>query len=183
MASHTTEYGEPRGVAGYIVHFTVTTFSGSLARSLDVYANDNGQLVLLTDESLDEIPNDTEIEALINQACDDGKLRRLAPSPADVYAGLAPTFTVRVPDASWEENDGMDDPSDRLRVTLMVNGRYPMHFEAWAVTYDDNEMVQHLPDHDDDLDLFATAVGSDGSFQTISIRGREYILLASPFCN
>jgi hypothetical protein len=248
MASHTRNYGEPREVAGYIVRFTITTFTDSVARSLDAYAYDNDEGILLTEDSLDEMPSDSEVAALLDQACDEGKLscqwdvnyviasagdhatvaqghceviannageaaikaidwvhehdsrhdarihpvvgivdteRReiMASDPIEKPSWLRSSVTVTVPEHLWETNDGMDNPTDRLSVTLLV-GRYPMHFEAWAVTYDDEAMIQHAADGDDsDLDHLFAAVGGDGSFQTTTIRGRQYILVASPFCD
>jgi hypothetical protein len=92
-------------------------------------------------------------------------------------------FHLDIPDEVWEENPDFDNPSDRLAVTLYVNGVYPMHFEAWAVTYDQDRFIQHLPDWDDtELDDLHAAVHGDGSFRTITIRDREYILVAFPYC-
>jgi hypothetical protein len=103
--------------------------------------------------------------------------------PTKAFA-VHPAVRVEVPDELWDENEGMENPSDRLRVTLLVNGHYPMHFEAWAVTYDEDEMVQHLADGDDeDLDQVHAGVNGDGSFYATTIRGRDYILVATPFCN
>jgi hypothetical protein len=104
--------------------------------------------------------------------------------PSEMLAqALHPTVRVDVPEELWEANDGIENPSDRLRVTLLVNGRYPMHFEAWAVTYDEDETIQHLAEGNDaDLDDVHAGVNADGSFTTTRIRGREYILVASPFC-
>jgi hypothetical protein len=92
---------------------------------------------------------------------------------------LTPTVTLDVPDNLWLDEEG------RLRVVLLVNG-YSMHLEAWPIFYDDDiEQIQHLADNDgidQPLDDLAAAVNADGSFNTTRIRGREYILVATPFC-
>jgi hypothetical protein len=92
------------------------------------------------------------------------------------------TVTVNIPDEAWEQNDSLENPSDRLLATLIVNTTF-MHLEAWAVAYNEDEAMQHLADgDDDDLDRLSEAVHADGSFQITRIRGRDYILVASPFC-
>lgn len=95
---------------------------------------------------------------------------------------LGPSVNISVPDDLWEPNDGLDDPLNALRVTLHVNG-YPMHFEAWEV-HEDEDGHQHAvaPEYEENIDALWSAVSGDGRFQTTRINGREYILVASPFC-
>ena len=62
---------------------------------------------------------------------------------------------------------------------VTING-VGFHLEGWAVT---NVADHQLADYDDDgLGLLHTAVGADGSFETVEIRGREYVLVMSPYC-
>jgi hypothetical protein len=88
-------------------------------------------------------------------------------------------FAITIPDDAWETNDALDDPTDRLHVTLTVNG-HDLHLEAWKVTERDGWQT-----HDtgpEDYDNLHAAVSADGHFQTIAIHGTPYIILASPYC-
>jgi hypothetical protein len=88
-------------------------------------------------------------------------------------------FAIEIPDSAWQPNDGLDDATARLRVTLTVNG-YHLHLEAWKVSYHDDLQVHDA--YPDDYDNLHAAVGADGWFGTITIEGSDYILLASPYC-
>lgn len=92
----------------------------------------------------------------------------------------AKAVRIDIPDDAWEADCiGVDGP-DRLLTTINVNGLY-MHLEAWHVRPD--ERGDQVCEFDDEaFGLLHTAVGADGSFSTVTIRGREYILIASPYC-
>lgn len=90
---------------------------------------------------------------------------------------------LNIPYEEWEPNDNLDeDPTSILYHTLVINGLH-LHLEAWAV-YTDAEGIQRTvcPDYDDDLGMLHAAVHGDGHFDTVEMNGRDYIILASPFC-
>ncbi|HEY1292853.1 MAG TPA: hypothetical protein VGJ60_07240 [Chloroflexota bacterium] len=89
---------------------------------------------------------------------------------------------ITIPDDAWEPNDGLADPRSRLLATISIND-CPMHLEAWEVRVNE-EGIQEPTAIEDDGDFWNlyAAVGADGHFQTVEIGGREYILVASPYC-
>ena len=102
------------------------------------------------------------------------------------------TLALNLPEDLWEEVGLAGDPGARLLFTLAL-GDLSMHFEAWALetdpdvdpdepNADDGEGVQELAEGGDALDQLALAVGATSPFETTVIRGREYVLVASPFC-
>lgn len=100
-----------------------------------------------------------------------------------------PVYALTIPDDAWVANSGLDnDPEACLFATLVLNDDLYLHVEAWAVTYADEgdrigtvQRAAHDLYEDNFGDLHA-AVGADGHFDTLTIKGREYIVLASPFC-
>lgn len=98
---------------------------------------------------------------------------------------MRPTITIEIPEDAWEpahednEEEG-ERADDRLITTIVIN-RTPMHLEAWAVENDGDNIQQH-PAYPDDLSNLASAVGADGHFDTTTINGRDYVLVASPHC-
>ncbi len=90
----------------------------------------------------------------------------------------APALTI--PEAQWEATgDYLDDPFSRLTAEIELNG-IPMHVEAFEIDAD-NRDGQHLRDADAD-DALGRLVG-DGGFpvRTMTMHGREYAVLISPF--
>lgn len=93
---------------------------------------------------------------------------------------------IEIPDAVWEETgdyangNGEDLPSwSRLLTSITINGT-PLHLEAYALQQRDDD-EQHIMDDDVDQNL-GRIVGDDAwPLTPTEIRGREYILIATPF--
>lgn len=87
-----------------------------------------------------------------------------------------PVLALSVPDDAWmEDRDG-----DRLLAILVLNGTFH-HLEAIRVIEDDNGIQQAASE-----DLAATfeaiyAIGGEGPFDTVTLRGGEYVLVITPF--
>jgi hypothetical protein len=89
---------------------------------------------------------------------------------------------VRFPEDQWHENDALEDPTVALNGPILVINGLPMHLEAWAV-HDDHDGIQQADDYyAEDYEKLHEAVHADGAFTTATIRGREYIVVASPHC-
>lgn len=63
----------------------------------------------------------------------------------------------------------------------MVNG-LPLHLEAIAVQVGEGGLQEASDQSDESLALVHQAVGSHGHWQTLEIDGRDYVLIATPFC-
>lgn len=88
---------------------------------------------------------------------------------------------VEVPLDAWDAIGSDDaDPRARLLCTMTINGTY-MHLEAWAVqaTAAGSQIVDDGV-ADEKLEALYDMMDCSG-FQTTTIEGREYVLLASPF--
>lgn len=84
-------------------------------------------------------------------------------------------------DGWWTEAGPEDDPRARLLATLYVN-QTPHHVEALAVD-DVEDVVRNQavhPDYEHMVDQVADAVASQGSWQTVEIDGRNYVLIITP---
>lgn len=92
---------------------------------------------------------------------------------------------VQIFDEQWQENGSDDKPWARLLVTLYING-VACHLEAIAVEEDsENDIgMQCACDTDDEstLDALAEAASPSGQWDTMEIRGREYVVFATPHC-
>lgn len=55
-----------------------------------------------------------------------------------------------------------------------------MHVEAYAVERDDD--MQIWTTNADELSAIYAAVGADGGWQTVTINDRDYVLIATPYC-
>lgn len=88
-----------------------------------------------------------------------------------------------MPDITWRDNGDDEDPRARLiaEPALVIAG-CPMHLEAWAVHYDEQRQMQVADTDDDDMTNLYHAVHADGSFETVDIDGRDYVLVATPHC-
>ena len=96
------------------------------------------------------------------------------------------TLGIATADDDWEdiaEGDCPDDPGARilLRGGLTING-VSFHLEGWAVGVNEEDGVQRAVYDDENLGYIHLGVGADGRWETVELRGREYILIASPFC-
>lgn len=91
-------------------------------------------------------------------------------------------FSVTIPDEAWEEvNEGLETPRNSLITTLVVNG-LPMHLEAWRVEVVGDIQGAADSEYHDCFEQLHAAVNADGHFNTTTISGGEYILVATPHC-
>jgi hypothetical protein len=88
---------------------------------------------------------------------------------------------VTIEHDAWEET-GDTDPSGRLSTSLVLNG-VPLHVEARAVQIDNSGCQSASGDWPDDVDVHLASIASpDGPFLTWVTGGREYVIVAFPFC-
>lgn len=93
----------------------------------------------------------------------------------------APSSELTIPEDVWRENDALDVPETCLTATITING-CEMHLEAWAVEdVGDRQLTADLGYSQALVDL-RLAVNADSPFYTITIKGRPYVLVATPFC-
>jgi hypothetical protein len=112
-----------------------------------------------------------------------------APAPGGEPVGerVDDTIHLTIPDDAWGLAGPNYDRAARLRLTLSI-GDCSLHLEAWALMPQDEEAggdpdrLQELADRADSLDHLANAVGARGPFETHEIAGREYVLVATPYC-
>lgn len=80
----------------------------------------------------------------------------------------------------WTECGDESDPSARLLAHIRIAG-LDMHLEAWAVTTDADGMQQATEEtrRAEEFDQLCTMM--DTTFETVEIRGRQYILIATPY--
>lgn len=104
---------------------------------------------------------------------------------------------TRVPVLKWTEFDWRpsgppEDPNARLLATMQVVGPtghiLDLHVEAWAVRVNSNPdsysyREQVADSWDDSLRDIYSGVGAEGGWETLTISGREYVIIISPFCN
>lgn len=106
--------------------------------------------------------------------------------------GLAAAFTagLTIPEDAWREHGQQPDPanpaaaqfhpSDRLSATVTINETL-FFAEAYALVQDDEQPQAAIQD-DDDLELHHQAAHADGPFPTMTIWGREYAVVLTPYC-
>ena len=93
---------------------------------------------------------------------------------------IAPsTPRVEISNQMWTENGPDEDPAARLLARIAILGT-DMHLEAIAVRIVDH--IQRALDSDESFANLASFAEPDGPFQTTSIRGRDYVLVAYPYC-
>jgi hypothetical protein len=74
-----------------------------------------------------------------------------------------------------------DDPTARLLGRLTI-GSTDFHLELFAVHEIDHEQRGVLPPDESYYEAVADAIGGTGPFETLTINGRTYVLVISPFC-
>jgi len=90
---------------------------------------------------------------------------------------------LTIPESDWEKTGSEEDPASRLYYTGMSINGLSMHVEAIAVIEKDE---QHDYGEQTAADImFEDEVGTlqdmcDTAFQTTTINGREYVLVATP---
>ena len=92
------------------------------------------------------------------------------------------TEPTRVRALTIADDDWMTggEDNDHLTTILVINGTFH-HLEAIRVIEDDDGQ-QHAasPDFEDSIDgMFA--IGGEGPFDTVTIRGKSYVLVVIPF--
>lgn len=93
------------------------------------------------------------------------------------------TLHLTIPESEWEPNAGLADPlTGLIGPTLVING-LSMHVEAWQVTTEPDADFPQEPASDwiDEYESLHAAVHADGSFQTLRLFDRDYIVVISPF--
>lgn len=87
-----------------------------------------------------------------------------------------PVLALSVPDNAWME----DRNGDRLLAILVLNGTFH-HLEAIRVIEDDDGIQQAASE--DLVETFDAmyAIGGEGPFDTVTIRGGDYVLVVTPF--
>ena len=85
--------------------------------------------------------------------------------------------SVEIPASAWQP--AAEDGS-RLITTVVVNG-LPLHLEAIEVSTDEYGIQRGCGDADESLATIHEVVGAEGHWQTVTIGGRDYVLIASPY--
>ncbi len=91
---------------------------------------------------------------------------------------------IRVPDSEWEWDN---EARNRGLTTITVNG-LPMYLQAIEVTGRDPdgtgwaEIQAADAQYQEELDFVYLVGGADSPFGTVQIEGRDYVLVATPFC-
>lgn len=132
--------------------------------------------------------NTDEIRRLARRYHEDGigglVMRDTVPAMCDEIDRLRSGMQLTVPDEAWT-NTNAPDEAPRLLTTVVINGTL-MHLEAIAVhmhaTPPETTPIQEAvnSDEDEDLGLIFNAVAADGPWDTTTIDGREYVLIATP---
>lgn len=104
-----------------------------------------------------------------------------------------PAIELSIPDSDWEPigPERWESPAEEAekmrwsriihRGGVKINGA-SFHLEGWAVEYDEHDHMQVADYQDEDLGLIHRGVGADGSWDTLTIGDREYVLVMSPYC-
>jgi hypothetical protein len=105
-----------------------------------------------------------------------------------------PHYSITIDDDVWEAYPSSDDLADgdgrsKLLTTIHVNG-CPLHLEAHAVRWerggsermrDDEGDVQESDGEDSEFHVLNDAFEVNAAQQTVTIRGRQYVLFAHAF--
>lgn len=89
---------------------------------------------------------------------------------------------IDIPDTAWKPVGDEELPGGeqaKLTTTITIAGT-DMHLDAWQITPGD--AGQGALQDDDGLSEVAFGVGADGHFETTTIGGREYVIVATPYC-
>ena len=97
-----------------------------------------------------------------------GNVSRLIP------VGLA----LEIPEHEWGE---VGCGRQRLKATVILNG-LDFHLDAFEVAADKSGVQHAAPELDQTLVAIHEALAADGPFETLSISGRNYVVVATPFC-
>jgi hypothetical protein len=100
-------------------------------------------------------------------------LKAEAPAPA-------PPPVVPLAALTWRDSSEKADRS-RLLTTIQI-GPVKLHLEAYLAEESDTSIQEFAGDFGDTADKVYDAIGADGAWETVVIEGREYVLIATPFC-
>jgi hypothetical protein len=89
--------------------------------------------------------------------------------------------TVALPEDAWENTGPEEDPSARLLASLVLYGCYH-HLEAYAVKPDEDTQCAAHESFSSNVDGMYAVGEPDKPFQSVDIKGREYILTMTPYC-
>ena len=79
---------------------------------------------------------------------------------------------------TWTDSGPESDPACRLVAHVNICG-VDMHLEAWEVEKDEPQTVRDVTMRTDAFDAVADTM--DCRFETATIGGREYVLIATPY--
>jgi len=83
---------------------------------------------------------------------------------------------LTIPEDAWIE----DRSGDRLIAILVINGTFH-HLEAIRVVEDDDGIQKPASEELAEIFDAMVQIGSEGPFDTVTMRGAEYVLVATPF--
>lgn len=87
-----------------------------------------------------------------------------------------PILSLSIPEDAWME----DRNGDRLLAILVLNGTFH-HLEAIRVVDDDDGVQQAASEEFSETFEATYAIGGEGPFDTVTMRGSEYVLVVTPF--
>lgn len=88
--------------------------------------------------------------------------------------------TIALDAIQWRDSSENGDKS-RLLGTIRL-GDVDLHVEAYESTIDDEGVQQFRGSYGESADEVYAAIGCSGAWYTATIEGREYVLIATPFC-
>lgn len=88
---------------------------------------------------------------------------------------------VTIPEKLWQDTGEEEDKGARLRCTFCINGR-DHHVEAIAVKHREDIQVAVDSVFESNLHGMYDVGEPDKHFQTMTIKGREYVLSMTPYC-
>lgn len=88
---------------------------------------------------------------------------------------MSSLLKIQIPEKEWDQNGPPEDPRSQLLVTLVVSGCM-LHLEAYSRmanggSFDGPQEMLNAIEFSADYD----------EVQTLTIAGREYVLIATPF--
>lgn len=87
--------------------------------------------------------------------------------------------SILADELTWQATGPEEDVRGRLLAQISVAG-VSMHLEAWAVQEKDGFQVSDV--WDDDFQQIAAGIGIEEHWHTVEMGGREYVLIATPYC-
>jgi hypothetical protein len=128
-------------------------------------------------------------EAFADEGAEDDEAEADEPSAPKIVepeaiAGAAPSWpappTIPLAHLTFEPSGPEANPRARLLATIKI-GPTHMHLEAYEITEDD-QGVQRAVVYDEDVEKVYAGVNAEGGWQTTEIDGKEYVVIATPFC-